>query len=140
MSLIPSITLESLQGMTAAEIRALPSAEIITKYGDFIATLTVPMTDYIRTQAEYNGMNSNGIWSGDFQDETPAPEPEPVDPDAWLKALREPNPGEFICSKHKALHRRKSPTGLKCLKADNEWVAPEPEPEPEPEPSEVSDA
>ena len=126
MSLIPAIKLESLQRMAAAEIRALPCSEIINKYGDYIATLTVPMTDYIQTQAEYLGVKSNAVWSGDFEDETPAPEPEPVDPDAWVKALREPTPSEFLCSKCKAIHRRSDTTKNGKHEKDHEWVAPEP--------------
>ena len=137
MSLIPSITLESLQGMKAAEIGKLPCVRIINKDGSYIATLTVPMTDYIETQAEYLGMNSNGIWAGDFKDETPAPEPEAVDPDAWVKALREPNPSEFLCSKCKAIHRKSATTKNGKHEKEHTWVAPVPLPEPEP--SEVSD-
>ncbi len=137
MSLIPGIQLVSLQRMTAAEIRELPCSEIINKYGDYIATLTVPMTDFIKTHAEYNGVRNNAIWSGDFEDETPVPEPEPVDPDAWVQALREPKPSEFICSKCKAIHRRSDTTKNGKHEKSYTWVAPAPAPEPEP--SEVSD-
>ncbi len=126
MSLLSNIQLETLQGMTPAEIKALPCVDVINKNGDYIATLVVPRTDFVKVQTEFLCVKSNAIWSGDFEDETPVAEPEPVDPDAWVAALREPNPSEFLCSKCKAIHRRSDTTKNGKHQKDHKWVAPLP--------------
>jgi len=124
MSLLSNIQLETLQGMTPAEIKALPCVDVINKNGDYIATLVVPMTDFVKVQTEFLSVKSNAIWSGEFEDETPKPEPEPER--EWYELLREPNPSEFICSKCKALHRRSDTTKNGKHAKDYEWVAPSP--------------
>ncbi len=122
MSLLPEIVVEAFKDLTTQELRDLPCTEVVTKNGDYIGTFIVPQTDYVKMQVEYLGQMSNSVKPV----EQAEAEPEPEDPDAWAKALRAPNPSEFICSKCKALHRRSETTKNGKHAKDYEWVAPEP--------------
>ncbi|KKL50567.1 hypothetical protein LCGC14_2304220 [marine sediment metagenome] len=120
MSLLPEIVVEAFKDLTTQELRDLHSTEVVTKNGDYIGTFIVPQSDYVKMQVEYLGQMSNSVKPVEEA------EAEPEDPDAWVKALRAPNPGEFLCSKCKAIHRRSDTTKNGKHAKDHEWVAPEP--------------
>ena len=61
MSLIPEKTLDELQCMTEGEVRAWPSVIILDGEGNYLATLIVPQTDFIKMQVEFIGEMSNGV-------------------------------------------------------------------------------
>uniref|UniRef100_A0A6M3INW7 Uncharacterized protein n=1 Tax=viral metagenome TaxID=1070528 RepID=A0A6M3INW7_9ZZZZ len=122
MAEIPSITLETLRAKIdegAAAVKALPSCHIINKYGDYVATLVVALTDYTMIQSEYMGVLSNSVREGHPFDEDETPKEEPPPKPDWRSVLREPTPSEYVCSKCQAVHRFTSPKGQKHLKYED---------------------
>jgi hypothetical protein len=61
MSLIPEKKLMDFQNLCENEVRRLESVILTDVDGRYLATLIVPQTDYIKTQAEYIGELSNGV-------------------------------------------------------------------------------
>lgn len=120
MSLLSEIVVEDFKELTTQQLRELHCVEVVTKNGDYMGTFVVPQSDFVKVQVEYLGQMSNSVKP---IEEEPEPEPEPEDPDAWVKALREPNPSEFICSKCQAIHRRSETTKNGKHAKDFEWVA-----------------
>lgn len=58
--LIPSYNLSDFKKLKAAEIRRLKSAEI-TADGEYVCTIIVPQTDYIRVRTEYLAQLGNSV-------------------------------------------------------------------------------
>lgn len=58
--LIPSIPFSTLKKLNAAQVRELKCLEL-TSDGEYLGTLIVPQTDYVRTQADYMGQLSNSV-------------------------------------------------------------------------------
>jgi hypothetical protein len=61
MSLIPEMNLDEFKSMNEDEIRAMPSFILLDGGGNYLATLIVPQTDYIKLKVEYIGEMSNGV-------------------------------------------------------------------------------
>ncbi len=83
--LIPAIKWEELKAKSPAHIKNLPCQEILDSEGNYIATLVVPSTGFIRVQTEYHGQLSNSIM--------PKREPEPE-----VKANKCPECGKVCLS------------------------------------------
>ncbi len=61
MSLLPEKKFVDFQCMCEDEVRALPSLVLLDSGGNYLATLIVPQTDYIKMKMEYLGEMSNGV-------------------------------------------------------------------------------
>ena len=61
MALIPEMKLMDFQNLCENEVKNLPSTILTDVDGNYLATLIVPQTDYIKIQAEYMGELSNGV-------------------------------------------------------------------------------
>ncbi len=61
MPLIPEIKLMDFQSLCENDVRKIKSVILTDVDGKYLATLIVPQTDYIKTQAEYMGELSNGV-------------------------------------------------------------------------------
>ena len=75
--LIPSIPFSTLKKLNATQVRQLQCLEL-TSDGEYLGTLIVPQTDYVRTQADYMGQLSNSVGGKDLKDivgEEAKPEP-----------------------------------------------------------------
>ena len=59
--LIPQMTLMDFQKLCENDVKNMRSIVIVGIDGDYLATLLVPQTDYIKVQAEYMGEMSNGV-------------------------------------------------------------------------------
>ncbi len=60
MPLIPELPIGEFRKLKADEIKDLRSC-VLTCGGEYLATLIIPQTDYIKTQVEYLGELSNGV-------------------------------------------------------------------------------
>ena len=61
MALIPEMKLMKFQELCENEVRNMQSVILTDVDGNYLATLLVPQTDYIKMQAEYMGELSNGV-------------------------------------------------------------------------------
>lgn len=59
-TLIPTVKLSDFKKLNAAQIRKLKSCELYAD-DEYVCTITVPTTDYVRVQTEYNGELSNSV-------------------------------------------------------------------------------
>jgi hypothetical protein len=65
MSLIPEIEISQLRKLKVEQIRQLKSV-IVTADGQYLCTVVIPRTDYIKMQTEYMGELSNGVGGKDL--------------------------------------------------------------------------
>jgi hypothetical protein len=65
MSLIPEIEISQFKKLKVEQIRQLKSA-ILTADGEYLCTVVVPRTDYVKVQTEYLGEMSNGVGGKDL--------------------------------------------------------------------------
>lgn len=68
--LIPDYPLSEFQKLTAQEIKQLKCCAL-TDNGEYLCTVIVPGTDYIKLQAEYNGQLSNSVAGKELADIKP---------------------------------------------------------------------
>jgi hypothetical protein len=61
MSIIPEKTLDELKRMPEDEVRAMPSVILLDAEGNYLATLIVPQTDFIKLKVAYMGEMSNWV-------------------------------------------------------------------------------
>jgi hypothetical protein len=61
MALIPEMKLMDFQDLCENDVRKMESVVLTDVDGKYLATILVPQTDYIKTQAEYMGELSNGV-------------------------------------------------------------------------------
>ena len=61
MPIIPEKRLADFQRMSEEEVRAMPSLVLLDGGGNYLATLVVPQTDYIKMKVEYLAEMSNGV-------------------------------------------------------------------------------
>jgi hypothetical protein len=61
--LIPEIALSEFKKMNVEKIRQSQSF-VLTSDGEYLATVIIPQTDYIKMQAEFMGELSNGVKPG----------------------------------------------------------------------------
>ena len=59
-NLIPSVSLNDFKKLSSSQIRKLKSCEI-TADGEYVCTVIIPGTDYIKVQGEYMGQLSNSV-------------------------------------------------------------------------------
>ena len=60
MSLIPTVSLSEFKKLKADQIRQLKSFEM-TSDGEYLCTVVIPNTEYIKTQTEYTSLLSNSV-------------------------------------------------------------------------------
>ena len=61
MSLIPEMKLKDFQKLSKEEVKKLDSVILNDSEGNYMATLIIPQTDFIKMQAEYMGELSNCV-------------------------------------------------------------------------------
>ena len=61
MPLIPEMKLMDFQNLCENEVKDLPCTILTDVDGNYLATLIVPQTDFIKMQVEYLGQLSNGV-------------------------------------------------------------------------------
>ena len=61
MSLVPEMKLKDFQKLSKEDVKKLGSVILNDSEGNYIGTLIVPQTDFIKMQAEYMGELSNGV-------------------------------------------------------------------------------
>ena len=61
MALIPEMKLMKFQELCENDVKKMNSVILTDIDGNYLATLIVPQTDYIKMQAEYMGELSNGV-------------------------------------------------------------------------------
>ena len=61
MPLIPSLKLMDFQNLCENDVKKMNSVILTDIDGNYLATLIVPQTDFIKMQAEYMGELSNGV-------------------------------------------------------------------------------
>ena len=80
-TLIPEYQLSEFQQLTDSQIRELKSCELYSN-GDYLCTVIIPRTPYIRTQSEYMGLKSNSVGGKELAqvltETVEQPEPCPV--------------------------------------------------------------
>ena len=61
MALIPEMKLMDFQNLCENDVKKMNSVILTDIDGNYLATLIVPQTDFIKMQAEYMGELSNGV-------------------------------------------------------------------------------
>jgi hypothetical protein len=61
MSIIPEMKLKDVQKLCGDEIKKLESVELTDGEGNYLATLIVPQTDFIKLKVAYMGEMSNWV-------------------------------------------------------------------------------
>ena len=61
MPLIPEMKLMDFQNLCENDVKKMNSVILTDIDGNYLATLIVPQTDFIKMQAEYMGQLSNGV-------------------------------------------------------------------------------
>jgi len=61
MPLIPEMKLMDFQNLCENDVKKMNSVILTDIDGNYLATLIVPQTDFIKMQAEYMGELSNGV-------------------------------------------------------------------------------
>jgi hypothetical protein len=67
MSLIPEIEITQFKKLKVEQIRQLKTVDLIAD-GQYLCTVVVPRTDYIKTQTQYMGELSNGVGGKDLME------------------------------------------------------------------------
>jgi hypothetical protein len=66
-TLIPEYNLSDFKKLKAGQIRRLKSCELVAD-GEYVCTVIIPQSDYIRMQAEYKSQLSNSVGGEDLAD------------------------------------------------------------------------